>query len=50
MTLEFYGQSLENTQITNFILKNRSVADELFHKHGWTDRHEEANSWFSPFC
>jgi hypothetical protein len=23
---------------------------ELFHADGWTDRHDEANSRFSPFC
>jgi len=50
MTLEFYGQRLENTQIPNFIKKTRPVTDELFHAHGCTDRHEEANSGFSPFC
>jgi len=33
MTLQFCGQSLEKYPMPNFI-KNRPVADELFHAHG----------------
>jgi len=43
----------ENTQILN-IMKIHRVGTELFHADGWTDRwtdkYDEANSFFSKFC
>jgi len=31
-------------------MKIRPVGAKLFHKDGWTDRYDEANSRFSQFC
>jgi len=31
-------------------MKIRQLGAELFHADGRTDRHDEANSRFSPFC
>ena len=38
-----------HNEIPNF-MKIRPVGAELFHADGRADRHEEANSRFSPFC
>ena len=39
----------KNPQIPYF-MKMRPVGAELFHAEGQTDKHDEANSRFSPFC
>ena len=31
-------------------MKILPVGADLFHADGRTDRHDEANSWFSQFC
>jgi len=50
MKPEFYQQIFEKKfQISNF-MKIRVVESELFHAEGQTDRHDEANSHYSPFC
>ena len=46
----FFPYRVSNSrQILNFN-RIRSVAAELFHTDGQTDRHDEANSRYSEFC
>ena len=49
MKLEFFSTDFrKNIQISNF-MKIRQVGAELFHAHGQTDRHDDANSRFLKF-
>jgi hypothetical protein len=48
MELEFSQKILEKWG-QNFV-KICSVGAELFHAYGWTDRHDEALSYFLQFC
>jgi hypothetical protein len=48
-TLLFWTDFFKRGKAQNLI-KIRSVAVELFHADGQTDRHEEANTRFSQFC
>ena len=46
MKLEFFDSCPKNTEISYFV-KIRSLAAELFHADGRTDRRDEANAHFS---
>jgi len=48
MKREFLGIFSKNIQTSNF-MKTLSVGAELLQAGRWTDRHDEANSRFSPF-